>query len=755
MPKDSKRYRLMPRGALFLAVGLVAAALGLGGCTTLEEYVHNGFKIGPNYQRPPVPLPPQWIDAADPLVRHGDPNLCSWWDVFDDPLLTKLVHDSFANNLTVKAAGFQILQAKEMRCIALGELMPQTQTFILGYSRNMSSLTGGSPTVPTATFGTALAPPQGLTPVAAPATPIAGVVDPGSGTTNTGTTSTTTTGTTPGATGGTGRFFSNIAMSLNASWELDFWGLFRRNLEAADASLDQSVDNYDEMVVLLLANVASQYVEIRTLQRRLELARKNVAQQEPLVAVLEKRWKGGIANAKPGYLQLLANLENTRALIPALEISLREANNELCVLLGQPVHDLLPLLGDGTVPDPDNPGKRVVRIPRPRDYSVVVGIPGEFLLRRPDVLSAEAQLRVQSAQIGIAEAEMFPHMGFNGTIGLASNHISHFFDSRSWAGNIGPSLSWNILNYGRLLANVRFQNYLFKQFVATYQQAILNANQDAENALVAYLRTIDQFEHLKSSADSIAGSTTYVYDQLKAGYIPGAPPAAPGAPGAADLTGLFINTIFTIVNFQVTQQDAAAQAEGNIALNLILLYRAMGGGWQIRLDDGHACAKSGADANLPSWAWQFPGRPGTGPNLEGGGLVPPIPPKSSQPEREELLPFPKRDTSPAPKPGAEAPVPATNKLLGPPPVTSELVPFPKHDTSPAPRPAAAAPEPTNNQLLMRPSVSSELVPFPKGDTSPAPRLSAAAPVPTNNELLLPPPATSTTGIGPVLPPPTP
>jgi NodT family efflux transporter outer membrane factor (OMF) lipoprotein len=607
MAKQWKPGCRMRRGALLLAFGLtLTAALGLCGCTTLSEYIHNGFKIGPNYHQPPTPLPNQWIDANDPKVRHGDPNLCSWWDVFDDPILTKLLHDSYANNLTIKAAGFQILQAKELRCIALGEIMPQTQTFILGYTRNMASKSGGAAGVPTATFGTSLTPPQGLTPVAAPSTPIAGVVDPGSGTTNTGTTTGTTVGSTPTTSGGSNRFFSNIATSLNASWELDFWGLFRRNLEAANASLDQTVDNYDEMLVLLLANVASQYVEIRTLQRRLELARFNVEQQTPLVNVLEKRMKAGITNARPGYLQLLANLENTKALIPQLEISLREANNELCVLLGQPVHDLLPQLGDGTVPDPEHPGKRVVRIPRPRDYSVVVGIPGDFLLRRPDVMSAEAQLRIQSAQIGIAEAEMLPHMGFNGTIGLASGSIDKLFDSRSWVGSFGPSLSWNILNYGRLLANVRFQNALFDQFVATYQQAILNANQDAENALVAYLRTIEQADDLRKSAEAIAGASAYVYNQLKEGYIPGAPPAGPGAPNAADLTGLFINQIFTIANFQVTQQDAAAQAEGNIALNLIFLYRAMGGGWQIRLEDGRSCASSGSGVNLPDWAWHLP-----------------------------------------------------------------------------------------------------------------------------------------------------
>src|SRR5262249_21736916 len=185
----------------------------------------------------------------------------------------------------------------------------------------------------------------------------------------------------------------------------------RRNLEAADASLGQSVENYDQALVILLSSVANQYVEFRTLQKRLELAKKNVAQQEPLVQQFEQRFKAGVANSFPGYHQLKSNLENTKALIPQLEITLRLSNNQLCVLLGLPIHDLLPELGDGTAPDPKDPKKRSVHIPHPKDETVVLGIPGDLLLRRPDVLAAEQQLRAQSAEIGVAEAELYPHIG--------------------------------------------------------------------------------------------------------------------------------------------------------------------------------------------------------------------------------------------------------------------------------------------------------------------------------------------------------
>jgi NodT family efflux transporter outer membrane factor (OMF) lipoprotein len=534
----------------------IAAAAAAQGCTGIADYFHNGFKVGPNYHQPPAPLTEKWIDDNDARVQLGNPNITSWWDVFDDPILTGLLHRSYARNLSLRAAGFQILEARAQRAIACGELFPQTQTYNLQYTHGMVSANGGNAAAASAAFGASLASSTSLNGV----NPTIGSSIGGS---------------LGGGNAANGRFFDNLATSLNLSWELDFWGLFRRNLEAADASLDQSVENFDQALVLLLANVATQYVEIRTLQRRLQLARENVAEEEPLVSRLLPRYKAGMKNSEPAYFQLKSNLDNTRALIPPLETALRQANNQLCVLLGIPVRDLLPELGDGTVPDPADPNKRIVHIPRPKADTVVIGIPGELLLRRPDVLAAEQQVRAQSAEIGIAEAEMYPHIGINGSIGLAASGLRKLFEARSWTGTIGPSLTWNILNYGRLLGNVRFQNASYQQLVATYQNTILNANQEAENALVAYLNSLDQTRELQSSADSAARVTRYYYQQLGKDFVP-----------IGQDTATFANQIFVAQNFQVTQQDAAAQAEGSIALNLILLYRAMGGGWQIRLEDG-------------------------------------------------------------------------------------------------------------------------------------------------------------------------
>jgi NodT family efflux transporter outer membrane factor (OMF) lipoprotein len=551
--------------------------LSVCGCTTSwPDYFRNGFKVGPNYTEPPAPLTDKWVDEGNARVKVGDPNLATWWDEFDDPILRGLIERSCERNLSLRAAGYQILQAEAAKSIAIGELFPQSQSFGAQITRVQSSANQGAQANFGATAGAGLAPATSLVAVAGSATPVAGVTTTGTGSTTTTPVSPTVSAGiggnvgAPGVSAGLGRFFTNNATSLNASWEIDFWGLFRRNLESSNAVLDQSVQNYDEMVVLLYANVATQYVQIRTLQKRLELARKNVELQEPLVAAFYKRYKAGIANSTPGYFQLKSNLDNTKALIPPLEAALRQTNNQLCILLGMPVRDLVPEIGDGLVPDPVNKKERTVRIPKPKDEAVVVGIQGDLLRRRPDVLAAESQLKIQSAQIGIAEAEMYPHFGINGTIGLAADSFNQVLSKYSWTGSIGPTLTWNILNYGRLLGNVRLQNYQYQQYVAQYQNTVLTANQDAENSMIAYLNSIEQAKNLQESADAAAKVTGYYINQFKEGYLP---------PGALD-TSAFINTLFTTINFQVTQQDAAAQAEGNIALNLILLYRAMGGGWQ-------------------------------------------------------------------------------------------------------------------------------------------------------------------------------
>jgi NodT family efflux transporter outer membrane factor (OMF) lipoprotein len=508
-----------------VAITLVAALCGgVCGCTSFGEYVRNGFKVGPNYVPPDSPVASEWIDAKDPHLKPGDPNIASWWCTFDDPVLNELVRRAYAQNLTVRAAGFRILEARAQRAFALGNILPQTQTFDASYTRIETSGNQGGSFVSRKN-----------------------------------------------------NFFDRWGTSLNMAWEVDFWGKFRRAVESANAVLDAAAADYDDVVVLLVSEVASTYVQMRTLQKRLDLARKNVDEQVPMVKIMESRFKAEVKDSLPDYNQLKANLDQTRALIPQLEISLRVLNNNLGTLLGNVPRDLLPELGDGRVPDPDDKEKTVVRIPHPVQEDLVVGIPAQSLLNRPDVRRAERLVAAQSAQIGIAVSEWYPHISLNGTIGLEANSFPKLFNARSWFGDIGPSLSWNILNYGRILANVRLQDAKFQELAATYENTLLTANQEAESGIVAYLKSLERYKNLQDSADAAAKVTTYLLKQKEKGF-------------GADTTA-FINRLFTAQNFKVQQQDAAAQSEGDIALALIQVYKALGGGWQIR--QGADCEHNG------------------------------------------------------------------------------------------------------------------------------------------------------------------
>jgi outer membrane protein TolC len=244
-------------------------------------------------------------------------------------------------------------------------------------------------------------------------------------------------------------------------------------------------------------------------------------------------------------------LEQTEALIPALEIGKRQAANRLCVLLGMPPMNLDAMLGAGS------------GIPTtPPD--VVVGVPADLVRRRPDVRRAERQVAAQSARIGVAVSDLFPHFSVLGTIGIEAEQFGDLFKSGSMIGEISPGFRWDILNYGRLVNNVGVQDARFQQLAYAYQNRVLDAGREAEDAIVAFLRSQEQSNHLGASVDAAARTVEITNEQ----YIQ----------GAVDFTPLFL------FQEQLTdQQDQFAVAQGDIALGLIAVYRSLGGGWQIRL----------------------------------------------------------------------------------------------------------------------------------------------------------------------------
>jgi NodT family efflux transporter outer membrane factor (OMF) lipoprotein len=354
-----------------------------------------------------------------------------------------------------------------------------------------------------------------------------------------------------------GNFYPDWSAGFNLSWELDFWGRFRRAIESANANLDASVENYDAALVTLLADVATDYVQFRVSQQRIKIARDNVRIQEGVLALVEEQYRVGINKVTELDVdQAKTVLEQTRSTIPALQIALGQANDALCTLLGIPPRDLEPELG---------PGPEMNADPLPKVPAwVAVGIPADLLRRRPDVRSAERQVAAQSAQIGVAEADLYPTLFINGTLGWEAADLSKLFESRSFMGTITPNFRWNILNYGRIANNVHLQQARTQELIANYQNQVLTAAQQVQTPLRGFLRSREQADALARSVKAAVAATKLGVRQFTAGTVP-------------------FNTVFNLQTTQVQQQDQLAVAQGNIALNLISVYRAVGGGWEIRI----------------------------------------------------------------------------------------------------------------------------------------------------------------------------
>jgi NodT family efflux transporter outer membrane factor (OMF) lipoprotein len=475
---------------------LAALALcALSGCG-LNQWVCNGFKVGPNYCRPAAPLASQWIDDQNPHVQSVPADLAAWWTVFHDPALDGLVQTASRQNINLRVAGMRILEARALRGIAVGELFPQSQTMTGSYNR-----AGISENV-----ANRVATPQ--------------------------------------------RWFDQWNHGFGLAWEIDFWGRFRRAVEAADAELDASIENYDDVLVLLLAEVASGYVELRTFQERLSYAVQNVAAQESALKIAEDKLQHGAAT-KRDVEQARTVLEQTRALVPLFEQGERVANNRLCVLLGIPPQDLVAAgLGDAKIPN--------------TPPEVAVGIPADLIRRRPDVRKAERAAAAQCARVGVVESDFYPQIAINGTLGWSSQNLTNLYAPESFRGAIGPGFNWQILNYGRIVNNVRVHDARFQQAVYAYQEKVIEAGREAEDGIVKFLTSHRRSTCLDASAQAAENTRVITMDQYRQ--------------GAVDFTAVYI------AESELSQvQDLAADARGQIAQSLIELYRALGGGWEMRL----------------------------------------------------------------------------------------------------------------------------------------------------------------------------
>ncbi len=343
-------------------------------------------------------------------------------------------------------------------------------------------------------------------------------------------------------------------LEFNLTWEANVWGRFTRQIESATAALEASFGSYDGITISLIAEVARTYLLIRTTQQRLAVAENNLALQQESVRITTAKFEGGeVSSLDVEQAQTL--FYNTEASVRSLELSLQQFKNSLAILLGRPPHDMRAMLG------PDQPVPVV-------SSKVAVGMPQNLIRRRPDIRIAERQLAAQSAQIGYAISDLYPHFFVGGAIGttVSTNSALDFYDlfrPETIGYTLLGSFQWNIFQYGRLKSNIRLQDAIFQQLLEDYRQTVLQAQGEVENAIIAFFKSQQQLVSLQAAASAAQRAADVSTLQYEEGEVP-------------------YNTVITTLRALVAQQEQLAAIHGTVATNLVDLYKSLGGGWEVR-----------------------------------------------------------------------------------------------------------------------------------------------------------------------------
>jgi NodT family efflux transporter outer membrane factor (OMF) lipoprotein len=459
----------------------IGLALLLGGCAA----------VGPDFKRPETPWLASWSGGSLTALaqeQRGRPRAQTedWWRNFNDPVLDALIAEAQRVNPNVRTAGMRILEARAQLGIASSLLYPQQQ-----------QVTGE-------------------------------VLRKGTETSN-----------------GLDSAFTEYKLGFGVGWEIDFWGKFRRSIEAADAGYFASIAQYDDLQVLIAAQVASFYASIRTLELRLTIARENAALQKRSLEITERLFKYGndseldVQQARSQYLGTLAT-------IPQLEGSLSQTQNALSALLARPPGPLPEMAaGRGRIPQ--------------AELAIVADMPAEFLRRRPDIRAVEMQLAAQSALIGVSVADLYPSIALLGSLGVSATSLSG--SPRTLAWGVGPSLVWNVFDYGRLTNEVLVQDARFQQLYEQYQGAVLQAAREVDDAARGFVANRAQVPLLEEAVKAARRSLEIANIQYREG--------SSSFERVLDSQRVLFN-----------QQERLVNNLGNVSQSLVTLYKAMGGGWQ-------------------------------------------------------------------------------------------------------------------------------------------------------------------------------
>jgi multidrug efflux system outer membrane protein len=443
--------------------------------------------VGPDYVAPESMPPDEWHVQVTDGLADGQAGLQTWWTLLEDDTLTSLIGRAFDGNYDLQQAAARVRSARAGLGIAKGERVPEV---------------GGSGQIQRNRISS-------------------NVID--------GTSAQTSYG-----------------FGIDASWEIDLWGRVRRAVESAGAGYEASVEAYRDTLVVLLADVATSYIDVRTAQAQLRATRGNVVTQRESLALSKERRKAGLVGDLD-LRQAELNLARTEAFIPPQLQSEAEAIHRLSVLLGlQPSALYEELRVESEIPQPP-----------PR---ITMGLPADLLRQRPDIRQAERQLASQTARIGIATADLYPRFSLSGAFSFDATDSADLlkWDSRTFG--LGPRMQWNIFAGGRIGSTIAAEEALTEEALGFYKEKVLTSYEEVENALVAFVQEQRRRDALERSVVAAREGVRLVNVVYRQGLTQ------------------FQNVLDT-EQLLFEQEDALAQSQGQVVRNLIRVYKALGGGW--------------------------------------------------------------------------------------------------------------------------------------------------------------------------------
>jgi NodT family efflux transporter outer membrane factor (OMF) lipoprotein len=455
----------------------------------------SGCSVGPEYSQPDIPEPnySDTLGVDSQASGQGEisaDSLEQWWTRLDDPVLTDLIHKALANNKDIQKARAVVKQARAQLGIA------ESSLFFHLNSRGSYTRSQGSEN----SFST-----LGNSPV------------------------------------------DLYQLGLDAEWEIDIFGGNRKAVAAARADLMRWEENLRDVWVSLAAEVALNYLDLRTYQQRLRIARDNLEAQKETLELIKSRRKAGLSD-ELALQQARYNLETTRSTIPVLTDGLEKTKSNLAVLTGRQATEINDSLD------------KVKPLPLP-EIKTITGIPANSLRRRPDIRSAESRLAAQTARIGEAVSELYPKFNLTGSIGLESIKSSTLFMSESDTYSFGPSFSWPLFQAGAIRENIKAQTAIKEQYIAQYEKTVLEAVKEVKDALIAYAKQQQNYQSLADAVDAARSAVQISRDKYKNGLTD-------------------FNNVLDAQRSLFNLQDELALSRGQVTGNLIRLYKALGGGWE-------------------------------------------------------------------------------------------------------------------------------------------------------------------------------